>query len=150
MALPNVDSRSIVRKFNKTTSWFIESCPRLCLSKGMAHLMAHLYWLSCWLSYYPGLRPILARISLHKEPFWITPSNESFPGTLSGSYTTANYHIAGNFAFFEGRVNTKIKTGINSHAPVFYMQSSWWVWFPGIETQILEPMNISAEGSGTK
>ncbi len=39
------------------------------------------------------------------------------------------------FAFFEGRaVNTKIKTGRNSHAPVFHMQRLWWVWFLGIET----------------
>ncbi len=29
---------------------------------------------------------------------------------------------------FEGRaVNAKIKTGINSHAPVLHMQSLWWV-----------------------
>ncbi len=25
------------------------------------------------------------------------------------------------------------------------MQNYWWVWFPGIETRILEPMNISAK-----
>ena len=69
----------------------------------------------------------------------------------------SHYHIAGNFcgvqkfAFFEGKtVNAKIKTGMNSHAPVFYMQSYWWVWFPGIEPQILEPTNISAEGSVVK
>ncbi len=30
------------------------------------------------------------------------------------------------------------------------MQNYWWVWFPGIETQILEPTNISAKGSGAK
>ena len=66
------------------------------------------------------------------------------------------YCIAGtfrevqNFAFFKGRaVNAKIKTGMNSHAPVFHIQSCWWVWFPGIEMQMLEH-NISAEGSGTK
>ena len=45
-------------------------------------------------------------------------------------------------------VNAKIKT--QSHAPVFHMQSYWWVWFPGIEPQILEPTTISAEGSGAK
>ncbi len=51
-------------------------------------------------------------------------------------------------AFFEGRaVNAKIKTGRNSHAPVFHMQSYWWVWFPDIETRILEPAKMSAEGS---
>ena len=51
-----------------------------------------------------------------------------------------------NFAFFEGRtVNEESKTGINSHASVFHMQSYWWVWFPGIETRILEPTNISLE-----
>ncbi len=54
-----------------------------------------------------------------------------------------NYRIAGNFhvmqmfAFFEGKaVNAKIKTGRNSHAPVFHMQRLLWVWFLGIETQI--------------
>ncbi len=55
------------------------------------------------------------------------------------------YRIAGNFcvvqifAVFEGRaVGAKIKTGENSHAPVFHMQSLWWVWFLGIETRILQ------------
>ena len=42
------------------------------------------------------------------------------------------------FRVFEGRVvNVKIKIGINSHAPIFHMQSYWWMWFPGIETRIL-------------
>ncbi len=36
------------------------------------------------------------------------------------------------------------------HALVFHMQSYWWVWFPGIEPRILEPTNISAEGSEAK
>ena len=36
------------------------------------------------------------------------------------------------------------------HAPVFYMQSYWWVWFPDIEPRILELTNIFAEGSGAK
>ncbi len=30
------------------------------------------------------------------------------------------------------------------------MQSYGWVWFPDIETQILEPTNIYAEGCGAK
>ncbi len=43
-----------------------------------------------------------------------------------------DYHIVEhfrevpNFMFFEDRaVNAKIKTEINSHAPVFHMQSYW-------------------------
>ena len=67
------------------------------------------------------------------------------------------YCIAGtfrevqNFTFVEGRaVNVKIKTGMNSHAPVFHIQSYWWVWFLGIKMRMLEPHNISAEGSGAK
>ncbi len=56
-----------------------------------------------------------------------------------------------NFAFFEGTAgNAKIKTGINPHALVFHMQSYWWVWFSGIKPRILEPTNISAEGSEAK
>ena len=56
-----------------------------------------------------------------------------------------------NLNFFKGRaVNEKIKTGINSYAPVFHMQSYWWVWFPDIEVRILEPTKISAEGSVAK
>ncbi len=35
---------------------------------------------------------------------------------------------------------------MNSHAPIFHMQSYWWVWFPAIEPRILE-IN---EGSGAK
>ncbi len=35
-----------------------------------------------------------------------------------------NFRGMQNFAFFDGRVvDAKIKTGINSHAPVFHMQS---------------------------
>ncbi len=35
------------------------------------------------------------------------------------------------FRVFRGQSssNVKIKTGINSHAPVFHIQSYWWVWF---------------------
>ena len=36
---------------------------------------------------------------------------------------------------------------INSHTLVFHMQNYWWVWFPRNETRVLEPTNISAEGS---
>ncbi len=55
-----------------------------------------------------------------------------------------NIRVVQIFAFFEGRaVNAKIKTGRNSHAPVFHMQSLWWVWFLSIETRILK---ISSEG----
>ena len=69
--------------------------------------------------------------------------------TYSRSYTEVKcgplnhssvYRIAGKFraaqifAFFEGgAVNAKIKTGRNSHTPVFHMQSLWWVWFLGTE-----------------
>ncbi len=61
--------------------------------------------------------------------------------------TAGNVREVQNFAFF----SRAIKTEINSHAPIFHLQSYWWVggwvWFPGIETRILEPTNISAEGS---
>ncbi len=30
---------------------------------------------------------------------------------------------------------------------VFHMQNYWWVWFPRNEMRVLEPTNISAEGS---
>ena len=51
------------------------------------------------------------------------------------------------FAFFEGRaVNAKIKTGRNSHVPVFHMQSLWWVWFLGIKNTYITTVKISSEG----
>ncbi len=59
------------------------------------------------------------------------------------------YNIS-RFLRAEQLINVKIKTGMNSHVPVFDMQSYWWVWLPGIETPILEPTNISAESSGAE
>ncbi len=50
------------------------------------------------------------------------------------TFSQLHFRVAGNFrvvqifAFFEGRaVNAKIRTGRNAHAPVFHMQSLWWV-----------------------
>ena len=66
-------------------------------------------------------------------------------------HCTIVYRTAGTFReVYFSRAKKRRENRINSHAPVFHIQSYWWVWFPGIETQILEPMNISAEGSVAK
>ncbi len=55
--------------------------------------------------------------------------------TLLINWLTGNFRAVQIFTFFEGRaVNAKIKTGINSHESVFYMQSLlvggvvFWHW----------------------
>ncbi len=55
--------------------------------------------------------------------------------TLLINWLTGNFRAVQIFTFFEGRaVNAKIKTGINSHELVFYMQSLlvggvvFWHW----------------------
>ncbi len=56
----------------------------------------------------------------------------------SGKFLSgAKFHV-----FLGQAVNAKIKTGRNSHAPVFHMQSYWWVWFPGIKTRIIISENV--------
>ena len=65
----------------------------------------------------------------------------NFRRSPQGHRIAGNFRGVQNFTFFEGR---------EVNAEVFHMQSYWWVWFPGTEPRILEPMKISAEGSGAK
>ncbi len=81
--------------------------------------------------------------TFHYPPLSPFSSPLSSPSIPLSACSMAAYRIAGNVRVFEGRaVNAKIKTGRNSHAPVFHMQSLWWVWFLGIETRILQLRNF--------
>ncbi len=60
-----------------------------------------------------------------------------YAGKLDCIYRIWENLPTGNFRVFRGQsaVNAKIKTGRNSHAPLFHMQCLWWVWFLALKRE---------------